>query len=165
MINLYLVNDTYESLTITTSKYGECNMRSRNCIPLWRIRLYPRSRFLMGFVLLIFIVVCVVQLHVCVFTLLVQCCYIRYDFRIKVMFDLSLPLVNCIRGPVLFTLYMCLFAHCGLFLFCLSLASALMPVYLDCHFLLLLRGSLTLIHIQPVSCVTSKRKLKKVYIR
>ena len=29
MINLYLVNDTYDSLTITTSKYGECNMREQ----------------------------------------------------------------------------------------------------------------------------------------
>ena len=34
------------------------------------------------------------------------------------MFDLSLPLVDCIGGPVLFTLYMCLYAHCGWFLLC-----------------------------------------------
>ena len=33
------------------------------------------------------------------------CCDVRYDFRIKTMFGLSLPLVVCRRAHVLFTLF------------------------------------------------------------
>ena len=48
---------------------------------------------MVGLVLLIFSVFCVVLL--CVFTLLVPCCYVRYDFRIKTMFGSSFPSVVC----------------------------------------------------------------------
>ena len=52
---------------------------------------------------------CVVLL--CVFTFWVPLCDVRYDFCIKTMFGLSLPVV-CRRVHVLFTLY-CLLAHSG----------------------------------------------------
>ena len=45
----------------------------------------------------------------CVFAFAVQCCDVRYDFRIKTIFGLSLPPVVCRRGHVLFTL--CVFAY------------------------------------------------------
>jgi hypothetical protein len=40
-------------------------------------------------VLLIFVVFCIVLL--CVFMLRIPCCDVHYDFRIKTMYDLSLP--------------------------------------------------------------------------
>jgi len=46
---------------------------------------------------------CVVLLWV--FTFLVLCCDVRYDFRIKTMFDSSLPPIVCRRAHVLFTLF------------------------------------------------------------
>ena len=46
-------------------------------------------RILVGFVLLTFLVFCVVLL--CVFTFWVRCCDVRYDFNIKAMFGSSLP--------------------------------------------------------------------------
>jgi hypothetical protein len=47
-------------------------------------------------VLLIFLVVCVVQL--CVFTFSVPCCEVRYDFRIKTMIGSSLRAIVCKKG-------------------------------------------------------------------
>ena len=45
---------------------------------------------------------CVVLL--CVFTLVVPCCNVCYDFLINAMFGSSLPSVACLRAYVLFTL-------------------------------------------------------------
>jgi hypothetical protein len=42
----------------------------------------------------------------CVFTFLVPCCDVRYDFRIKTMFGSSLPPVNCRKTHVLFTRFL-----------------------------------------------------------
>jgi hypothetical protein len=50
-----------------------------------------------------FLVFCVVLL--CVFMFLVVCYDVRYDFRIKTMFDSSLSPVACRRDHVLFTLF------------------------------------------------------------
>jgi hypothetical protein len=62
-----------------------------------------------------------------------------YDFRIKTMFCLSLPPVVCRRAHVLFTL----FAYSGVqhILCCvfLCLLYPMMPVSLDCPFLIVLR--------------------------
>ena len=51
---------------------------------------------------------CVVLLWV--FTFLVLCCDVRYDFRIKTMFDSSLPPLVCIMS---YLRYLCLFAYSG----------------------------------------------------
>jgi hypothetical protein len=51
-------------------------------------------------VLLVFFSFCVVLL--CVFTFRVPCCDIRYDFRMKPMFDLSLYPLVCRRAQILF---------------------------------------------------------------
>ena len=87
------------------------------------------SGVLVGSVLLIFLVFCVVLLYV--FTYLVQCCNVLYDFRIKTMFDSSLPPVVCRRAHILLTLFM--FAvhscvqHilCCVLLFCISTSCVL----------------------------------------
>jgi hypothetical protein len=42
--------------------------------------------------------------NICVFTFLVPCCDVRYDFSINMMFDLSLHPVVCRRAHVFFTL-------------------------------------------------------------
>jgi hypothetical protein len=47
------------------------------------------------------LVFCVVLL--CVFTFLVPCCNVRYDFQINTMFGSALPPVVCTRSHVLFT--------------------------------------------------------------
>jgi hypothetical protein len=52
-----------------------------------------------GSVFLIFLVFYVVLL--CVFTFLVGCCDVRYNFRIKKMFGSSLPPVVCRSAHVL----------------------------------------------------------------
>ena len=61
----------------------------------------------MGSVLLIFFVICVVLF--CVFTFLVTCCAVRYDFQIKTMFSSSLPPVVCRMAHYL--RYLCLFVY------------------------------------------------------
>jgi hypothetical protein len=55
--------------------------------------------FFVASVLLILLVVYVILL--CIFTFLVPCCDVRYEFRIKTMFGSSLPLVVCRRDHVL----------------------------------------------------------------
>ena len=50
------------------------------------------------------LVFCVVLL--CVFTFLVPCCDVRYDYIIQTMFSSSLPSVVCSGADVLFTLFM-----------------------------------------------------------
>ena len=66
----------------------------------------PLVFFFVGSVLLILLVFYVVLL--CVFTLLVPCCDVGYDFRIKTMFGSSLPLVVCRRAHVLLC-FVCMF--------------------------------------------------------
>jgi hypothetical protein len=61
-----------------------------------------KKQFLVGSVLLILLIFFV--LSYCVFTFLVPCYDVRYDFRIKTMFGSSLPQVVCRRAHVLFTL-------------------------------------------------------------
>ena len=79
-------------------------IRSRNCL------LFASTWVcLVGFVLLIFLVFCVVLL--CVFMFRVPCCDVRYDFRIKTMFGTSLPPVVCRRAHDLFTLFVCACAY------------------------------------------------------
>ena len=56
-----------------------------------------------------FLLFCVVLL--CVFTLRVPCCDVRYDPRVKAMIDTSLPPVVCWREHVLFTLVVFVFAQ------------------------------------------------------
>ena len=59
---------------------------------------------LVGFMLLIFLLCCVVLLRVFLFR--VPRCDVRYGFRMKTMFGSSLPPVVCGRADVLFTLFM-----------------------------------------------------------
>jgi len=64
----------------------------------------------MGSGLLLFSVFCVVLL--CVFTFLIPCCDVRYDFRIKTMFSSFLPPV--VVGRLMSYLrYLCLLANSG----------------------------------------------------
>jgi hypothetical protein len=58
----------------------------RKCLPF--ASTWVHLGFLVGSVLLIFLVFCVVLL--CVFTFWVPCCGVRYDFRINTLFGLSL---------------------------------------------------------------------------
>ena len=75
-----------------------------------------RPGCLRGIVLLISLVFCVVLL--CVFTFIVPCSDVRYDFRIKTMFSSPLPPVVCRRADVLITLFVfaCVY-WCVLFCF------------------------------------------------
>ena len=72
-----------------------------NCLPFASTWVHPGC--LVVVVLLISLVFCVVLL--CVFTFLVPCCDVRYDFRIKTMFSSSLPPVVCRRAHVLITFF------------------------------------------------------------
>ena len=97
--------------------------------------------FLLGSVLFIFLVFCVVLL--CFFTFLVPCCEDRYALRITTMFGSSLPAVVCRRANVLFTLFMIDCAqwcptHIVLcfFFVCLRLVYPMLPISLDCPFLI-----------------------------
>ena len=105
-------------------------IRSRSCLPFASTRL-PLWCFFVGSVLLILLVVYVVLL--CIFTFLVPCCDVRYEFRIKTMFSSSSSPVVCRRAHVLLCfvyvyLYWCpaiCFVHlfgslcCALFVFVL----------------------------------------------
>ena len=101
---------------------------------------------------------CVVLLYV--FTFWVLFCDVRYDFRIKTMFGLSLPVV-CRRERVLFMLFVfaCVWwcpTHivlCFCFIF-LRLVHLMLPVYLDCPFL-----SLMFIDINSI-CMKKKKPHK-----
>ena len=69
---------------------------------------WVHPRVLVGSVLLIFLVFFCVCL-LCVFTFLVPCCDVRYDFRMKTKFGSSLPSLVCRRVHVLFTWYVFIF--------------------------------------------------------
>ena len=93
--------------------------------------------FLVGSVLLIFLVFYVVLF--CVFTFWVPCCDVYYDFFLKwcsVRFYLQL----FIAGLMSYLHYLCLFVHSGVkhILRCifLRLAHTMLPVSLDCPFLI-----------------------------
>ena len=93
----------------------------------------------MGFVMLLFLVFCVVLLYF--FTFLIPCCDVRYDFRIK-RCSSFLYLQLCIQGLVSYLRYLCLLAHSGVqhilgCVFCLvcpQLVYPMLPVSLDCSF-------------------------------
>ena len=103
---------------------------------------------LVGFVLLTFLVFCVVLL--CVFTFWVRCCIVRYDFNIKAMFGSCLPPVVFRRAHVYIRYTSmcytskCLFAQsgvqhmlCSVWLgFSSSCVPVMLPVSLDCQFLI-----------------------------
>jgi len=72
-----------------------------------------------------------------------QCCDVRYDCRIKNMFGSSLPLVVCSRDYALFTLFLFVAYSgvqqilCCVFCFvCRRLVYPMLPVSLDCLFLI-----------------------------
>ena len=79
--------------------------------------------FFVGSVLPIFLVLCAVLLFV--FTFIVLCCDVRYDFHIQTMFGSSLPPVVSRRARV-YLRYMCLLCivmsntYCVVFFLCLS---------------------------------------------
>jgi len=97
--------------------------------------------FMVGSVLLIFLLLCIVLL--CVFTFWVPNCDVIYDFRIKPIFDSSWPPVVWRRSHVLFPL--CVFVRvywcptdivlyfCFIFL---RLVCPMLPVFLDCQLLI-----------------------------
>jgi len=73
---------------------------------------------------------------------------VRYDFRIKTMFGASLSTVVCKRAHVLFTLFVSV-QHilCWFFLFCcLPIVYPMLPVFMNCLFLIAHRYSLTFIY-------------------
>ena len=79
-----------------------------------------------------FLLLCVVLL--CVFTLVVPCCNVCYDFLINTKFGSSLPSVACLRAYVLFTLFCSLVvsnSNCVVFLFVLFQVSLDCPSLID----------------------------------
>jgi len=79
--------------------------------------------FLVGSVLLIFLVLCVVLL--CIFRFWVRCSGVRYDFHIKTMFGSSLPPVLCSCACLIHVI--CFYlrivvsnTYCVVFLLCFS---------------------------------------------
>ena len=110
--------------------------------------------FLVGSVLLTFLVFCFVLL--CVFTFWVPCCNVCYDFRIQRTICSSLPPVVCRTAHVLFTLYKkCMFwlrmmvsnTYCVFVLFVLVLCTLYCQFLWIAHFPLPLRYSLTFIEL------------------
>ena len=97
--------------------------------------------FVGSMMFIFFVFFCVVLL--CFFTLLVPCCDVHQDFRIKMMFGSSLPPVVCRKAHVLFTLFVSVCAqwcptHIALY-FCfvfLRLVYPMLSVSLDCPFMI-----------------------------
>jgi hypothetical protein len=111
--------------------------------------LFCLSRFLK--VLLIFLAFCVVLW--CVFTFVVLSCDVRYAFGIKTMFVFT---SSFFVGELMSYLhYLCLFSYSGIqhtlccvfVLFVLCLVYPMLPVSLDCPFLIAPSVSLTFIFI------------------
>jgi hypothetical protein len=112
---------------------------------------YPsrvHSVFLVRSVLLIFLIFCVLLL--CVFTFWVPCCDVRYDFRIKTMFCSYLSPAVCRRAHILSTLFVFVSTWCCpthiMLSFCFVFRGLMLPVSLDCPFLIALSVFLTCIH-------------------
>ena len=81
--------------------HGGCLIKSRNYLLFVSTCVCPV--FCLWSMLLIVLVFYVVLL--CVFTFWVACCDVRYDLRIKTMFDSSLPPVVCRWAHVLLTFF------------------------------------------------------------
>ena len=124
--------------------YGVANTWVHTLFCLWcREHLSSLLVLSMVSVLLIFLVFGVVLL--CVFTFWVSCCVVHDDFRIKTMFGSSLPQLF-VGGLMSNLLYSCLVAYCGvwhilwclfvLLFFFLCLVYPILPVSLDCPFLI-----------------------------
>ena len=118
---LYHCRDFHRTWLYTYEQHDRCFIISRECLPFNSRWPEFTPGFLVGSVLLIFLVFCVVLLYV--FTFWVPCCDVRYDFRIKAMFGSSLPSGVCRRAHVLFTLYVFVCVRCCsthiVFCFCL----------------------------------------------
>ena len=85
----------------------------------------------------------------CVFTFLDSCCDGRYNVRIKILFGSALPQVVCKRAHVLCVICACSgVQHIVLFVFVLCLVYPMLPVSLDCPFLIALSVSLTFIYLK-----------------
>ena len=88
----------------------------------------------------VFLIFLVVYVVICVFTFLVPCCDVPYDFRIKTKFCSSLPPVVRRMAYVLFVLYVVVYVRCVVFLLCFSsfcrFVYPMLPVSLDCPFLI-----------------------------
>ena len=95
-IIIFIANKT---LAVKAIQYNTTFIRNRNCLSFASTLVHPR--FLVGFVLLNFLVFCVVLL--CVFTFWPPCCDVRSDFRIKTMFGSCLPPVVCGMDRIFFT--------------------------------------------------------------
>jgi len=84
---------------------------------------------------LFFVLVYFCGVLLCVFTLLVPCCYVRYKFRITTIFGSFLPPDACKEARVLFTLFVFAYVYCFcFFVFVLCLVYPTFPVSLDCPF-------------------------------
>ena len=108
---------------------------------------------------------CVVLL--CVFTLWVPCCDIRYDFRIKTLFVSSLRVAFCRMSHVLFTLFVFEYdgvQHTVLFFFVWCNICCQFP-WVVFHFVLPLPYSLTFIYWDSFCsiCVLFRRSLFVFY--
>ena len=68
--------------------------------------------------MLFFVLVYFCGVLLCVFTLLVPCCYVRYKFRITTISGSFLPPDACKEARVLFTLFVFAYVYCFVF-FCL----------------------------------------------
>ena len=95
---------------------------------------WVHPRFFVGFVLFIFLVICVVLL--CVFTVFLPCCDGRYDFRIK-RFSVRIYLQLFVGGLMSYLRYLCLFAHSGVqhILCCVFVLFFFVLCILCCQFL------------------------------
>ena len=94
----FITAKTLTGLDCVYELHGGCRIRSRNCLPFVSTRVHPR--FLVGSVLVIFVVFCVALLWI--ITLWLPCLDIRYDFCMNTLF---LPPVVCWRVHVLFRLF------------------------------------------------------------
>ena len=103
----------FSDLTVYMSSTVSCKKQER--LTLREHQSSPPVFYWVGSVLFIFsLSFCVVLL--CVFTFLDPCYCVLYDFRIKTMFDMSLPPVVCRRAYVLFG-SLSKYTHFFLFLF------------------------------------------------
>ena len=80
----------------------------------------------------------------CYVSLCFPSCDVRHDFRLKTMFDSSLPPAVCRRAHVLFTVFVLVCIYCLTHIVlcfccvCLSLVYPILTVSLDCSFLIVL---------------------------
>ena len=111
-------------------------IRSRNCLPCASTWVHPQ--FLVGSMLLIFLVFCFVLL--CMFTFLIPCDDVCYTSGRKMVLGSSLPLVVCSiyrRTHVLFTLFVfvCVYSDVQHILCCVFVLLVCVLCILCCQFL------------------------------